>query len=149
MGVNKIMNFKKFINIIESKKEDLLNTILDKINKGIELSKSDELFLKNYDKEIPNDMKYLDKELVYVKIKDIIDSGVKILCNLTDRNGRIGIFIKEIDGEFGQDFSILTLTNGDRIKIKDNFFYNIIWNQDKGFWILEEGDEFFEKIPVD
>lgn len=151
---NNIMTFKKFISyfkLTESLKEVRLNQILDKISKKITLSKSEQDFLDHYDQTSEEDMmdcRMLSKESTSTKISNLLDEGKKIICNLTDRDGKIGIQIVQIYNIFDDETCIMTLKNGEKVKLKDNILYNIIYNINKEEWSLEMEDEFFEKLPV-
>lgn len=149
-----IMNFKKFLsylNIRESIKEVELDNILDKISKKIKISNKEKNFLDNYDSIKDSDIKdqtYLSRQTTFDRIFDLLEKGKKIICNLHDRDGLIGLEITEIINDFENDISILTLKNGEKFKLKDNYLYNIIYNLKKDIYSLEKEDEYFEKIPV-
>ena len=42
----------------------------------------------------------------------------------------------------------MEVSGGEKLELKDNFFYEINYNFDKDNYSLETSDEFFEKIPV-
>jgi hypothetical protein len=149
-----IMNFKKFIsylNISETLKEIELNSILDKISKKIKLNKKEEDFLGHYD-EIKDDelkdYKMLSKQSTFERISDLINNNKKVICNLFDKNGKIGMQIISIYNDYENETCILELKNGEDVELKDNYLYNIIYSLQKGSYSLEAEDEFFEKIPV-
>lgn len=148
------MGFKKFISylrITESLKEIELNKILDKISKSMKLSSKEEEFLGRYnnieDKDI-QDYKMLSRQSTFEKLNDLIQSEKRVICNLIDRNGKIGIQIISIYNDYENEICILELKNGEKIDLKDNYLYNIIYNLQKDSYSLEAEDEFFEKIPV-
>lgn len=149
------MKFKKFISYFkfnESFKETRLNQILDKLSNRTKLTKQDQDFLDNYSQindEDLMDYKMLSKESTYERINSLLINDKKVICNLHDRDGRIGLEIKSIQNDFQTETSILTLKNGEKIELKDNILYNILHNQQKNEWSLEMEDEFFEKIPID
>jgi len=151
-----IMSFKKFLkylNINESSfKETRLNQILDKMNKGLRISKREQSFLSEFDKtsdEDFKDYKMMTKDSTFTKILELIESNIKIICNLIDRNGKISLPIKSIYNNYELDKTFIELSNGEEIELKDNFFYELNYNFDKDFYSLEEVDEFYEKIPVE
>lgn len=152
---NNIMKFKKFISYFkfnESFKETRLNQILDKLSNRTKLTKQEQDFLDNYSQindEDLMDYKMLSKESTYERINSLLMNDKKVICNLHDRDGRIGLEIKSIQNDFQTETSILTLKNGEKIELKDNILYNILHNQQKNEWSLEMEDEFFEKIPID
>jgi hypothetical protein len=150
----RIMNFKKFLsylNIRESLKEVELNKILDKISKKVKLSKREEDFLGKYndieDEEL-KDYTHLSRQNAFERIEKLLNNGKKIICNLYDRDGLIGLEIIKIYNDFENEVCILTFKNGENFKLKDNYLYNIIYNIKKDLYSLEKEDEYFEKIPV-
>jgi hypothetical protein len=150
----RIMNFKKFLsylNISESLKEVELNKILDKISKKVKLSKREEDFLGKYndieDEEL-KDYTHLSRQNAFERIEKLLNNGKKIICNLYDRDGLIGLEIIKIYNDFENEVCILTFKNGEKFKLKDNYLYNIIYNLKKDIYSLEKEDEYFEKIPV-
>jgi len=151
---NNIMTFKKFISyfrIDESLKELRLNKILDKISNKSELSKSEQDFLDHYDETQEEDImdyKFLSKESAFDRLNSLIDNNSKVICNLLDRDGKIGIQIVSIFNNFQFETCTVILKNGEKINLKDNELYNIIYNLKKDEWSLEMEDEFFEKLPV-
>lgn len=149
-----IMKFSKFISyfkISESFKENELNNILDKISKKIKLTQKEEKFLSNYDKfddsEI-KDYRLLSLQSTFESIKKLLDNDKKIICNISDRNGKIGIEIDNVFNDYEKEACLVSLSNGDKFKLKDNFSYNIIYNFENDSYSLETEDEFFEKLPI-
>jgi hypothetical protein len=151
---NNIMTFKKFISyfrIDESLKELRLNKILDKISNKSKLSKSEQDFLDHYnetEEEDIMDYKFLSKESTFDRLNKLLDNNNKVICNLFDRNGKIGIQIVSIFNNFQSETCTMILKNDEKINLKDNELYNIIFNINKDEWSLEMEDEFFEKLPV-
>ena len=119
---NNIMTFKKFISyfkLTESLKEARLNQILDKISKKVTLSKTEQDFLDNYDQTSEDDMmdyRMLSKESTFTKISNLLEDGKKVICNLVDRDGKIGIQIVKIYNRFDDETCIMTLKNGEKVK---------------------------------
>lgn len=148
----KIMNFRKWVNFVkESVKEDVLDRILDKIHNKQKLTDVEQKFLDKYNEtseEEYQDFRFLTKNDASIKIKEIIDNGRKIICDLHDRDGKIGLQILKVENDFENDASIIKLKNGESLELKDNYLYNIIYNSTKDEYYLESQDEFYEKIPV-
>lgn len=150
----KVMNFRKFIsylNLSESLKEVELNKILDKISKSINLSSKEKEFLGKYDNIKDDDLKdfkMLSLQSTFEKLQVLIDNNKKVICNLSDRNGKIGIQIVSIYSDYENEVYILNLKNGEKIELKDNYLYNIIYNLQRDAYSLETEEEFFEKLPV-
>lgn len=151
---NNIMTFKKFISYFklnESLKEVRLNQILDKISKKIKLTKTEQDFLDHYDETSEEDImdfRMLSKESTFSKISKLLEDNKRIICNLIDRDGKIGIQIVQIYNKYEDESSIMTLKNGEKIKLKDNILYNLIYNNNNDEWSLEMEDEYFEKLPI-
>ena len=154
-NVMRIMKFRRFISSLglsESLKEVELNKILDKISKKINLSSKEKDFLGKYDDIDDNDlkdMKMLSRQHTFEAISNLVKKDKKIICNLIDRNGRIGIQITSIYNDFENEICVLHLKNGEEVTLKDNFLYNILYDLKTDKYSLEAEDEFFEKIPVD
>jgi len=149
----KIMYFKNFLNfkLTESLKEIELNKILDKISKNLKISSKEEEFLGKYnsieDKDV-QDYKMLTLYSTFDILDGLINNNKKVICNIEDRNGKIGIQIISIYNDYENEICILKLKNGEKIDLKDNYLYNIIYNFKNDIYSLESEDEFFEKIPV-
>ena len=151
-----IMSFKKFLkylNINESSfKETRLNQILDKMNKGLKISKREEKFLNRYDKTTDEDFKdykMMTKESTFTKIIELLELNIKVVCDLVDRNGKISLPITSIYNNYELGKTFMTLSNEEEIELRDNFFYELNYNFDKDYYSLEEVDEFYEKIPIE
>lgn len=150
----KVMKFKKFIsylNLRESLKEIELNSILDKIAKRMKLSSGEETFLDTYDNVKEDELKsfaMLSRQSATEKIDTLIESGKKVICNLEDRSGKIGLEIISTENIPDEEITILKLKHSETYKMKDNFLYNLIFDIKKNIYSLEASDEFFEKIPV-
>jgi hypothetical protein len=78
----------------------------------------------------------------------LIESGKKVICNLEDRSGKIGLEIISTENLTDEETTILKLKHSETYKMKDNFLYNLIFDIKKNIYSLEASDEFFEKIPV-
>jgi hypothetical protein len=153
-NIMKIMKFKKFIsyfNLRESLKEVELNQILDKISKKMKLTYGEESFLGKFGKVKDDDLKdykMLSMQSTFDKINDLINNNKKVICDLYDKYGKIGIQIISIYNDYENEICILELKNSEKIDLKDNYLYNIIYNIQKDSYSLQAEDEFFEKIPV-
>ena len=149
MKIIKFIEFMKKRKITESIKDEYLDEILDKISKKTTLSKREENFLKNFKNEEDLEIyTMLSNDSTFEKINQIIDRGKKIICNLNDKYGKIGEEIKDIDRDISTENYIITLHNGTKIKLLDNFLYNIIYDIEDETYSLEPEDEFYEKLPI-
>lgn len=150
-----IMNFKKFLSYFSLKesyfKDSKLNSILDKMGKGIKISPREKNFLDNFE-EITDDelkdMKMLTANSTFNNIITLLEQNKRIICNLSDRNGKIGLPINRIEKNYETEKIIMEVSGGEKLELKDNFFYEINYNFDRDNYSLETSDEFFEKIPV-
>ena len=148
------MKFKKILQnfrIPESLKEMELNLILDKITKRVRLNGKEKSFLETYKDINDDDLKsfeMLSRLTTVEKINSLIDSKKKIICDLKDRDGKLGLQIVKIENLDEDEVSIINLKDGSTFKMKDNFLYNIIYNLKKDIYSLEASDEFYEKLKV-
>ena len=152
---SKIMGFKKFIsffNIRESLKEVELDRILDKIGKKLSLTPKEQDFMDHYDAIQDNEIQdflYLTKEKIAEKIQELLDQKKTIICDLVDRNGKIGLKIKTINQPvLDTEFTTLTLSNYEKTKLYDRFLYNLIYDMNRDEFSLQSQDEYFEKVPL-
>jgi hypothetical protein len=150
-----VMNFKKFLSYFSLKesyfKDSKLNSILDKMNKGVSITSREQNFLDNYDNIIDDefkDVKMLTANSTFNQIITLLEKNKKIICNISDRNGTIGLPINKIEKNYETEKIIMEVSSGEKLELKDNFFYEINYNFDKDNYSLETSDEFFEKIPV-
>jgi hypothetical protein len=143
MGIKKTL---KYYLLGESLKEIELNRILDKISSKKLLSDRENKFLELYNQfveEDDRDFMYLSKNLTYKKITFLLESNKKVICDLSDRDGKIGLQILKIENK-----SILMKNNEIHV-LQDKFLYNIIYNNKCSQYSLQEQDEYFEKIMID
>jgi hypothetical protein len=134
-----------------SVKDDELNRILDKISDKKDLTDLEKKFLSNlnsYSDDLLTDYMYLTKNDVFNKVRDLLEGKRIVICDLCDKNGKIGIKIKSIHNTFDDDFCFVLLQNKMKIILKDNYSYNIIYNIKRDEYSLETQDEFFERIPI-
>ena len=135
--------FKYYI-LKESLKEIELNRILDKIYRNNILTTREMNFLNLYNQTNDSDLKdylYLSRDLACDKINIFLKQKKKIWCNLTDKNGKIGDLIINIDNHK------LILKHSEYI-MEDRFLYNIEYDIRKNEYSLKEQDEYFEKIET-
>lgn len=92
------------------------------------------------------DFMYISKNYTFNKIQELLDNKKVIICDLHDRDGKIGLKIIGITNSFTDDDCIVTMKGGIEHKLLDKFLYNIIYNTKKDEYYLEEQDEYFEKI---
>jgi hypothetical protein len=152
MERTKDMKIKKLIGYYllgKSIKEIELDRILDKISNLKKLTKKEINFLNLYQEtreEEVKDYMYLSKNSTSFKIREFLDNGVKVICDLTDRDGKISLRILDIENDYDEDKSILTLKDNSKYYLEDKFLYNLIYMKKRGEYSLQEQDEYFEKI---
>jgi hypothetical protein len=121
----------KYYILGESLKEIEMNRILEKISKKGKLTKRENDFLNLYnettDEEKGRDLMYLSKNVAVKKIKELIEKYKKVICDLHDRNGKIGLQIIDIVDEDNEEETSLVIMKGNEThKLHDKFLYNII-----------------------
>jgi hypothetical protein len=147
----KIKKIIKYYLLGESLREIELNRILDKIGNKKKLSERERNFLDLYQTTREDEMKdfmLLSKNTTYSKIKDLLDKGRSIICNLEDNNGRFGLLITSIKNDFNEDSCVISMRGGEKHTLEDRYLYNIIYNTKKDQYSLESQDEYFEKIEA-
>ena len=147
-----IMNFENWVSKMnESVRGEEMDRILDKISNGESLSDMENRFLNRFNTTTDNDFKdfsYLTRSDAFEKIRDILDNNKKVICDLFDSNGQIGIEILSIYNNFDTEKCYMILKNGEKIELRDNFLYNIIYSVKKDEYSLQSQDEYYERIPI-
>lgn len=145
------MNFKNWIRVSESVKNNELNRILDKISNGGTLTELEGRFLDRFGISTDDDFKefsYLSRNDVFEKIQKILSEDKEIICDLYDRDGQIGIIIESVYNNFETEKCYMILKNSETVELKDNFLYNILYIIKKNQYSLQSQDEYYERIPV-
>ena len=149
-----VMNFTSWVNHLKessSVKENELNRILDKISNSESLTDSEKKFLNLFNSSSEDNYKdymCLTKNDVFNKVRDLLEDNHRVICDLYDKDGQIGLQIISIHNNFDEDFCFVTLKNGEKATLKDNFSYSVIYDMKKDEYSLRAQDEVFEKIPV-
>jgi hypothetical protein len=149
--MKKIERFIKYYLLNESVKDMELNKIRIKVSKKKSLTKRERDFLELYQATNKEDMKdflYLSKNTTFSKILELLESKVKVICNLHDRNGKFGMEIVKIENNFEEETCKITMIHDEYHKLHDKFLYNLIYNTKRREYSLEEQDEYFEKIEA-
>lgn len=145
----KIKRIIKYYLFNESVKEMELNKILDKVSNRKSLTTRERNFLELYKTTREEDMKdflYISKNSAFKKISELLEIGKKVICDLHDRNGKIGLEITGIENNFEEDTCTITMKGGEKHQLHDKFLYNLIYSIKKDEYSLQEQDEYFEKI---
>jgi hypothetical protein len=146
MGLKKTL---KYYILGESLKEIEANRILDKISKKKSLSDREKRFLELYNhksEETPKDHMYLSKNTTFERVRNLLDTGKSVICDLSDRNGKIGLQILSIENVHSEDDCTIFMKGDETYKLQDRFLYNIIYNQKLNKYSLQEQGEYYEKI---
>lgn len=146
--VMKISKIIKHYILGESLKEIEVSRILDKIESDKSLTEREARFFDLYrsTKEDICDYMMLSKNSTYSKIKELIDKGLKIICDLSDRNGKFGLEILDVKNNFEDDKCLIVMKGNEKHHLEDRYLYNIIFNYKKNIYSLQEHGEYYEKI---
>lgn len=139
----------KYYLLGESLKEIEMNKILDKISRKKTLSAREKNFLELYNETSDDDTKdymMLSKNVAFKRLKHLLGKERKIICDLHDRNGKIGVQIIDTENDIEKEYCEIILKDNTVVKLQDNFLYNITYNTKKNIYSLSEQDEYFEKI---
>jgi hypothetical protein len=147
----KIKKIIKYYLLGESLKDIELDRILTKINKKKKLSEREKNFIDLYEatkNDILNDYMLLSKNTTSSKIKELLKSNIKIICNLEDQDGAFRLEILNIENDFENDKAIIYMRGNEKHYLEDKYLYNLIYNIGKKSYSLEIQDEYFEKIEA-
>ena len=84
-----------------------------------------------------------------ISVIRIIIPTFKIRCDLTDRNGKIGLLIDNVLEDTFNEKYYCVLKNKQTIKLEDKYLYNIIFNNAKQEYSIFEHDEYYEKVEIE
>jgi hypothetical protein len=145
MGIKKVL---KYYLLGESLKEIEVNRILNKVSKKKILTEREKKFLELYNhKSDDKDLMYLSKNTTCERVKFFLDGGKKVMCDLHDRNGLIGLPVLDVVNNYDDDFGLIIMKN-ETHQLNDRFLYNLIYNNKLNRYSLQEQDEYFEKLEV-
>lgn len=121
-----------------------MNKILNKVSKRISHNKE----RLSYPSSDLSDKDYMmiSKNTVFRKVKNLLEKDKTVICNLTDRYGKIGQPIVDITSNFTNGICVIKVKSGIEKKLHDRYLYNIIYSVKKNKYSLEEHDEYYEKI---
>lgn len=145
----KIKDSVKYYLLGKSIKQIQMDKILDKISKKGKLTDKEKRFLDLYNQtsnDTFKDFMMISKNTAYKKVKLLINSGKVVVCNITDRDGKIGLPIKNIVNKFDENFCEMIVSDDTSHKLFDRYLYNLIYKPKKDRYSLEEHDEYYEKI---
>ena len=145
MSIKKVL---KHYLLGESLKEIEINRILTKVSKKSTLNDREARFLELYNHiNDDKDLMYLSKNSTCERIKFFLDNGKKVICDLHDRNGLIGLPIIDINNNYDNEYGLIIMKS-ETYQLKDSFLYNLVYNKKLNRYSLQEQDEYFEKLEV-
>lgn len=147
----KIKRLLKYYLLNESLKEIEMNRILEKISKKLKLTDRENKFLQLYNQTKVDDTKdfmLLSKNVVFKKVKEFLLKCKVVICDLSDRDGKIGEVITDIHNNIEEDTCMIITKEGNSVNLYDRYLYNLIYNIKKNQYSLEEHDEYYEKIEA-
>lgn len=134
----------KFFSEFKSIKENLIDSILDKIVvNNITQKDIDMLNLVN-SKEIKEHHLVSVNSLIQI-LNQLLEENERIFCKLTDSQGEINLFVTGVETSNELHFLIL---NKETFKLGDNFLYNIRFDFEKNYWIIEYSQVYSEEISI-
>jgi hypothetical protein len=145
-------NQKKYLKIKDSIQDSRVNQILDKLLVGKKLNKEETKYLDKFDYILKLNLKdysHLSKNVTVEIITSLIDKKIKVICELTDRNGKFNDEIIKLKNEFEDNKCEIYMKKGEICFLSDKFLYNLIYNIKKNYYSLTIQDEYFEKITID
>lgn len=147
----KIKKLLKYYLLGESVKEIELNRILDKIGRKSKLTQREKNFIDLYQTTREDEMKdfmLLSKNSTCTKLIELLENHKRIICDLHDRQGKIGLEIKSVENDAESDTCTIHMRGDEKHKLEDRFLYNIIYSLKKDIYSLQEHGEYYEKIEA-
>ena len=146
----KIKKLIKYYLLGESLKDIELNRILNKIGDKKELSNRESNFIDLYKSTTQDKKDYmlLSKNSTSAIIEELLELNIKVICDISDKNGNFGLRIIETENDIENNITIIKMRNETHY-LEDRYLYNLIFNSKKNEYSLQEQDEYFEKITID
>lgn len=150
----RVVRFSKSIKhyiLGESIKDIEMNRILDKMNNNENLTEREKRFRNLYSQTTDEDFKdymYLSKNSAFDVLSKILKNNKKVICDLHDRNGKLGLEIVDVINDFNHESCVIIMKGNQKHELHDRFLYNIIYNSKKDEYSIQEQDEYFEKISI-
>lgn len=143
---------KKYLNLRDSFQDSRINQLLDKILFKEKLSSEEKKFLDRFENLIKLDLRdycYISKNSTIEILEKLLKSEIKVVCDLEDRDGKLGIEIEKVELNFFSSKSKIILKKKEECYLEDKFLYNLIFDINKNHYSLTTQDEYFEKIKID
>ena len=132
----------------DNRKVTELNQILDKISDDKRLSHRETDFLTNYDQIKSDDI----RDYNYLTLLDLFyiihKINKTIICDIKDKQGKIGDQIIKVDYDQNNCIIILELKHGS-IKLTDNNLYKLSYQFKHDNYSLDIESEYYEKINLE
>jgi hypothetical protein len=143
--------FEQYLLQSDKFKDPKILNILEKISKNKKITKKEIMLLESLSDTIvePIDYSHLSKNRTHEVINQLLIESFKVMCDLTDRDGKISEFIISVENNFENEYSLLNLENGKIANLEDKFLYNINWKLKKNYYSLTTQGEYFEKITIE
>ena len=138
--------FKKYIN--ELKKMEIMKLLKSMSSKVVKSTDFANPFFPETTDDLKKDYLLLSKSRTCDVVNQLLKNDLTVICNLNDRDGKIGLEIKEVDNNIEFEYSTLYLKGGSKHSMYDRFLYNVKYINKKDHFSLEEHDEYFEKLTV-
>ena len=95
------------------------------------------------------DFMLISKQKACKIIKDMIDNNKVVICDIYDRDGKIGKEILYVNIYADEEYCEVVVNGNDKYKLYDRYLYNIIYDVKKDIYSLQIHDEYYEKIMID
>lgn len=147
----KIKKLVKYYFLNKSLKEIEMDRILEKISRKKIITLRENKFLELYNQtkfDESRDFMLLSKNSVFSKVKVLLSRRKLVICDLLDRDGKIGQTISSVENDIESDVCKVFMKNGQVKQLHDRYLYNLIFNIKRNEYSLQEHDEYYEKIEA-
>lgn len=93
------------------------------------------------------DYMLLSKNMTYDKVRELLDNNKRVVCDIYDKDGLIGLLVQDITNNREKDECEIIMRDM-KILLKDRFLYNIIYNINNNRYSLQEQNEYSEEVFV-
>ena len=93
------------------------------------------------------DYMLLSKNVTYEKVRQLLDNNKKVVCDIHDRDGLIGLLIQDVTNNISKD-ECKVIMRDMTILLNERFLYNIIYDVNKNRYSLQEQAEYMGKLLI-
>lgn len=93
------------------------------------------------------DYMLLSKNVTYEKVRNLLDNNKKVVCDIHDRDGLIGLLIQDVTNNIAKD-ECKVIMRDMTILLNERFLYNIIYDVNKNRYSLQEQAEYMGKLLI-